>query len=265
MAISNEASEASSWIRRFTPLPDSDARVVCFPHAGGAASSFVPLSRALAPGAEVLAVQYPGRQDRRQEPFAESLTELADAVFDVLRAELSGSYAFFGHSLGAVLAFEVARRFEEAAPGDGPVALFLSARRAPSVPHHDRIHLRDDATVIAEMRRLSGTDQSILGDEELMALLLPVIRADYKAIETHVTPPDVQVACPITVLVGDADPVTTIEDASAWRAHSTGGTEVRVFPGGHFYLDAHTDEVAAEIRRAFTGRTHDTALAESPR
>ncbi|WP_217554347.1 thioesterase II family protein [Streptomyces sp. GbtcB6] len=243
----------SDWLRRFTPLSGSSATLVCFPHAGGAASSFVPLSRALAPEVEVVAVQYPGRQDRRQDPPAESIEELADAVFGALGPELPRDCAFFGHSMGAVVAFEVARRYERRPDTAGPVRLFASARRAPSLRRDDRVHLRGDAGIIAELRRLSGTDQALLADEELMAMLLPALRADYRAIETYrLAPQDARIGCPITVLVGDADPVATIEDATAWRAHSTSDVDVRVLPGGHFYLDGQSDAVAREIRGALT-------------
>ncbi|WP_240121085.1 MULTISPECIES: thioesterase II family protein [unclassified Streptomyces] len=240
----------SPWLRRFTTVPGGAAPLVCFPHAGGAATSFRPLSQALAPDVEVLAVQYPGRQDRRQERSLESIAELADAVVEALGPELPADCAFFGHSLGAVLAFEVARRYERQPGAAGPVRIFASARRAPSVDRDDRVHLRDDAGIIAEMQRLSGTDQEILADPELMALVLPTLRADYKAIESYRPAQDARVRCPITALVGDEDPVTTVHDAAAWHAHSAAGATVRVLPGGHFYLDPQIDAVAREVRTA---------------
>ncbi|MBO1414070.1 thioesterase II family protein [Streptomyces sp. FH025] len=252
--MNTTSHDESSWIRRFRPTPtddDSDERVqlVCFPHAGGAASSFLPLIRALPDSIEPLALQYPGRQDRYREPLLDSIPALADATYRALRPQLGGRFAFFGHSLGAVLAFEVARRFEQRT-ATGPVRLFASARRSPSVVRTEAVHLRDDAGLIAEMRRLSGTDRSVFEDEEILRMTLPVLRADYRAIETYAPPFGFRLTCPITVLVGDADPVTSLTDAHAWSMHSAAETDVHVLPGGHFYLDAQTAPVAGLITEA---------------
>ncbi|MFF9017380.1 thioesterase II family protein [Streptomyces sp. NPDC014870] len=247
------------WLRRFTPVPDAAPTLVCFPHAGGAASAYTALSRTLAPDVEVLALQYPGRQDRRLEPPAESIDALADAVVAALGPELPADCAFFGHSMGAALAFEVARRYERPAGGSGPVRLFVSGRRAPSVRGEGGTRPPDDAEILARVRQLSGTDEALLADEDMMALLLPTLRADYRAVAGHYAPPEARVGCPVTVLVGDADPVTSVEDAAAWRTHSTAPVDVRVFPGGHFYLDARRDAVAGVIREALAVRPAATA------
>ncbi|MFD4415921.1 thioesterase II family protein [Streptomyces sp. NPDC058251] len=227
----------------------SELRLVCFPHAGGSASYFGPLARALAPGVETWAMQYPGRQDRYREPLLDSVTDLADAAFMALRRELRAPYAFFGHSLGAVVAFEVARRFEQLTP-QGPVRLFASARRAPSVAGQADVHLRDDDGLVQEMTRLGGTDTAVLADPELRALVLPVVRADYRAVENYSPSAGARLTCPVSVLVGDADPVTPVSDAAAWDLHTTKGADVQVFAGGHFYLDWHTAAVASAITRS---------------
>lgn len=118
------------WMRSYQPAAPSAPKLVCLPHAGGSASFFVPMARELAPRCEVLAIQYPGRQDRYAEPVLETVDELADRLFPVLRRNVEGPVALFGHSMGATLAFELARRFEAA--GTVPSALFVSARTAPS-------------------------------------------------------------------------------------------------------------------------------------
>ncbi|GAB3678064.1 alpha/beta fold hydrolase [Actinocorallia lasiicapitis] len=232
-------TESDTWIRRFHPVPEAAVRLVCFPHAGGSATYYFPVSAALSRSAdlaqkvEVLAVQYPGRQDRRQEPPFTDLGLLADAVHEALRPRQDDRLVFFGHSMGASLAFEVARRL--ARP---PVALVASGRRAPSRHRAESVHLRDEEGVIAELKRLSGTDPSLLQDDELLRLFLPAIRADYQAIETYRCPPGTTVACPVTVFVGDSDPHVTLEEAGAWAGHTTGGFGLEVFEGGHFYLSA---------------------------
>ncbi|MCJ0873072.1 thioesterase II family protein [Streptomyces sp. AP-93] len=239
-----------SWLRRFAPAAQqSTVRLVCFPHAGGSAGWFRPLTQALTPRVEGLAVQYPGRQDRRRERLVDSVQELADAAFAALRRELEPPFAFFGHSLGAVVAFEVARRFEQLTPA-GPVRLFASARRAPSVVRDETVHLRDDAGLIHEMIRLGGTEEGVLDDSEIRQMVLPVVRADYRAIETYRAAPGARITCPVSVLVGDRDPVTPVADAAAWGAHTTKGTDLHVFAGGHFYLEPKITEVAAAIDAA---------------
>lgn len=237
----------SSWTRRFVAARDSEVRLVCFPHAGGSAAYFRPLATSLAPRVETLCVQYPGRQDRRHEPLLHSVPALADAAFAALRHELTGPFAFFGHSLGAVVAFEVARRFERLTP-QGPVRLFASARRAPSVARDERVHLLDDAGLVAELTTLGGTAAAVLADPEMRALVLPIVRADYQAVETYApVPAGARLTCPVTVFAGQDDPVAPLPEVRAWAAHTTRGADVRLFEGGHFYLDGHTDAVAAAV------------------
>ncbi|OIK28713.1 thioesterase II family protein [Streptomyces malaysiense] len=239
------------WIRCFEPRPRSGRRLVCFPHAGGSASHYFALSRAL-PDTEVLAVQYPGRQDRHAEPCVDSLTGLADRVHDVLRRRAGTPCAFFGHSMGAVIAFEVAQRLqrEDAA---SPSHLFVSSRRAPSRYREGAVHRQSDAGVVSELRRLGGTDERFLADEELRAAVLKVTRADYKAIETYRWVPEPPLTCPITALVGDSDPHTSRDEASAWAAHTTGPFRLHTFPGGHFYLDPASPEVTDVLATALAG------------
>jgi surfactin synthase thioesterase subunit len=222
--------------------------VVCFPHAGGSASFFRPLSGALAPEVGVLAVQYPGRQDRHTEPPVDSIAELADRVAEVLvDGDAGRPVAYFGHSMGAVVAFEVALRLRRSGR-EGPVLLFASGRRAPSVHHSDDVHLRDDAGVLAELRALSGTETAVLDDEEMVRLVLPAVRADYTAIETYRVGQDAVLPCPIVAMVGDDDPKAPVEEVREWRRHTSGDFSLRVLAGGHFYLTPGQDGVAAAIR-----------------
>lgn len=247
-------TESDTWIRRFHPVPEAAVRLVCFPHAGGSATYYFPVSSALGRSAdlaqkvEVLAVQYPGRQDRRHEPPVTDLGLLADAVHEALSPRQDDRLVFFGHSMGASLAFEVARRMERP-----PVALVASGRRAPSRRRDETVHRRDDDGVVAELKRLSGTDPSLLQDDELLRVFLPAIRADYRAIETYRCPPGATVPCPVTVFVGDSDPHVTMDEAQAWAGHTTGGFEMEVFEGGHFYLSARPAAVIerlSEVLRA---------------
>ncbi|WP_395297949.1 thioesterase II family protein [Kitasatospora hibisci] len=231
----------NSWFRRFHPADTAPARLVLFPHAGGTATYFFDWAAELSPYADVLAVQYPGRQNRYQEPVVDSVAELADGIHRALLPWADRPLTLFGHSMGAAVCFEVARRFA-AAGGPAPVRLFVSGSRAPSRPREDAVHKLSDEELLSRVAALGGTDPRVLDDPELRALVLPSLRADHAAIETYRCAPDASVPQPITALTGDADPRASLEEVQDWAGHTTGGFEMRVFPGGHFYL--------AEQRRA---------------
>lgn len=147
---------ASGWIRRFHHAAPDAPRLLCLPHAGGSAGFFTGLSAALSPAVDVVAVQYPGRQDRRREPAVTSLPLLADQVFQALAPFGDRPLALFGHSMGATLAFEVAARLES--HGRAVTRLVASGRRAPSRHRDENVHRRDDEGVVQELRRLGGSE-----------------------------------------------------------------------------------------------------------
>ena len=234
-------TRTATWLRRYHESPAAGT-LVCLPHAGGSASFFFPVSKALHGVYDVLAVQYPGRQDRRAEPCLPTVEELADHIAPLLRPVAErGPLALFGHSMGATLGFEVALRLE--ASGLVPSALFASGRRAPSRHRDERVHERDDDGLLAEVRALSGTDDGLLGDDDVVAMILPALRADYRAAETYRCRPGPPLRCPITALVGADDPKVTVDEALSWRDHTTASFTHRVFPGGHFYLVSSATEV----------------------
>jgi pyochelin biosynthetic protein PchC len=243
------------WIRRFHDSPESEIRLVCFPHAGGAATYYFPYSEALSPDIEVLAVQYPGRQDRRAEPLIDDLGALADLSFAGLADWTDKPFAFFGHSMGALIAYEVAQRFERR-PGPVPVHLFVSGRRAPSC-HRDEqfIHTLNDRELVAEMRRVGGTDPRFLDDPEIRATILPVIRNDYRAVETYRWSRQPPLRAAVTAMTGDDDPQNTYEEAAAWREHCSGGFELETMSGGHFFLDQHRDSIIRMVGTKLRDRT----------
>lgn len=240
--------DRSRWLRGFHPAPPGAPRLVCLPFAGGAASFFHPLSAAL-PDVQVLAGQYPGRQDRFREPAVHDLQAIADAV----AAELPDDGArtvLFGHSMGALVGYEVARRLE--ARGADVAHLYVSGRRAPGVPlPGPPVHVQDDAGVLATVRRLGGPGVELLDEPGLVELVLPTLRADYAAVELyeHATGP--RLRCPVTALVGDEDPLVSPAEATEWAGCTGGPFEARVFPGDHFYLIEQSDAVRRVLEEAF--------------
>jgi pyochelin biosynthesis protein PchC len=244
-------TNSSAWIRRLHPSASATSRLVCLPHAGGSASYFYPLSQRLSPDVDVLAIQYPGRQDRRAETPIDDICKLADIITAELAPWRDLPLALFGHSMGATIAFEVAGRLSH--NGNPPITLFASGCRAPAMYRDARLHLADDATLVANLIHLSGTNARMLEDREVVEMILPALRSDYHAVETYRYRDDVTLSCPITVFTGDADPQVAMAEALAWRAHTEGPFRIEVFSGGHFFLNDHADEVPAFIREQLTG------------
>ncbi|MEU9553443.1 alpha/beta fold hydrolase [Streptomyces werraensis] len=247
----------STWFRRFT-TPGNGPLLVCFPHAGGSATAYRTLAQALPADLDVVCVQYPGRQDRYlEEPFTD-LTRLAGAVAEelarVLAADPGRPYALFGHSMGSLVAFETARLLA-AGRLPGPRRLFLSGRGAPDAHSTAHFGLYDDAEVLAEVRRLDAASRSMLDDPDIVEMVLPALRADYRALGAYRWRAGAPLTAAMTVLVGDSDPMVTVEQAGTWRSHSRGDVAVKVFPGGHFYLFDHLAEVTAAVAEGLRAET----------
>lgn len=218
--------------------------MVIFPHGGGSASYYHGLSRGLAPLVEPVIVQYPGRAERLSEPPLEDLSAVVDAVIEQLD-ERPGSepVGYFGHSMGASIAFEVARRRP-------PRHLLLSGRRPPEHHRQDNFADRGDAAILAEVKRLAGTSADVFDNPEILEMVLPALRADYRALQGYHPDVDARVDAPITALVGDDDPRVSPAEALDWARHTDRPFARHVFTGGHFYIDNHVAEVAGIIRSA---------------
>jgi surfactin synthase thioesterase subunit len=239
-----------SWLRRFHPEPGTGARLLLLPHAGGSAGYFFPMSKALSAVVDVLVIQYPGRQDRLTDLFIDNVEGLADGVYAALAPLSDRPVGLFGHSLGASVAFEVARRLER--DGLVPSCLFVSGRRAPAANRDRGVHRLNDDELLTEVQLMNGTDERVLTDQELVRMVLPVIRNDYKAAETYTYRPGPVLGCPIVAMVGDDDQLVPVDSAQDWVDYTTGHFELQVFPGGHFYLDTQWAEVARAVMRRLT-------------
>lgn len=235
------------WLVRLNQVNKALTTLVCFPHAGGSASYFHPLASRLGGEVEVLAVQYPGRQERRHEPLIGTIKGLVEEISPRLAGLTESPVALFGHSMGATVAFEVTREME-AARTSGPTVLFLSGRQAPSCAALSATRPPTDHELLDEIARLDGTQSEFLRDKELLAMVLPALRADYKALAAHRADPWARVRAAITALGGDADPMVDADGLDAWKMHTESSFTRHSLPGGHFYLNTHVSAVADVVR-----------------
>ncbi|MBZ4194220.1 MAG: alpha/beta fold hydrolase [Candidatus Contendobacter sp.] len=241
----------SPWFVR--PKPNAGLRLFCFAHAGGAASAFHPWGAKLE-GVDVWAIQLPGREGRLSEPLLTDFTVLQDRLARELTPHLDRPFAFFGHSMGAILAYEIARELRQRRLPP-PERLYVSGRRAPTLPNLDPpLHPLPDREFIAELkRRFAGLPAVILAEPELLALFLPILRADLMMLERHEFRTDAVLDVPITAYGGQDDPQTLPEALAAWRELTTREFAMRHFPGGHFYLHEQRERflpyLAGELSR----------------
>ena len=227
-------------------------RLLCFPYAGGGASIYRTWPSSLPPEIEVLPVQLPGREARIREPAFTSLPPLIDGLLPALgRGLLDGPVAFFGHSMGALVAYELARALRDAG-SPRPLHLFVSARRAPDLPARTApIHALPEPEFRQRLRELNGTPEAVLEHPELMELLGPTLRADFTLIETYEPTSAPPLDCPITAFGGVDDPDVSEEEMAAWRRFTTAAFQLRMLPGDHFFLAQDSGEaLRREIARA---------------
>jgi medium-chain acyl-[acyl-carrier-protein] hydrolase len=236
---------APSFFIHFKPNPGARARLFCFPYAGGGASVYRPWAAALAPSIEVVGVQLPGRESRFTEPAFDRVGPLLDALLPAILQEIerlatppsARPFAFFGHSLGALVGFELCRRLR-AAGARLPLRLFVSGRSAPQLPlEEEPLHALPDADLIAGLVRYNGTPAAVLADAELMELVLPSVRADFAIHETYAYASEPPLNLPITAFGGEDDDTVALSHLDGWRAQTSHGFRRQMFPGDHFYLN----------------------------
>jgi len=224
-------------------------RLFCFPHAGGSAATFREWSHSLTSSFDVWSVEYPGRGARRDVAPCRRISSLVDALLPDVRAKLTGSYAFFGHSIGALVAFEMLRRLrrEKAPPA---LCFFASGCRAPSTaPRRRRIYDLPEQEFIGELREIGGTPDAVLADDDLMQLALPALRADFEANEHYSYEDGPKLDCPILVYSGLYDSTVTQVDLAEWKTESSDTTIIRMFPGAHFFLHSAKETVLRVLAR----------------
>lgn len=246
------AGVTEAWLRRLAPVSRPWVRLICFPHAGGTAAFFRSWRDHLLPDVELYAVQYPGRMDRITEACVDDMDEMAGSVAGALEPLLDRPVALFGHSLGAVVAYEVARRVCARTP-HALARLFASGRTAPSRHQPTGRHLVSDDALWRDVERLGGTKPEVLADRELRRAFLPALRSDYRLSELYRPGPGPLLACPVTALLGDRDSEVAPSDAASWATVTSAEFTIRIFPGGHFYLTSRLPEVVGEIMSSLAG------------
>ncbi|MFM9614475.1 thioesterase II family protein [Streptomyces niveiscabiei] len=241
----------SRWLRSYGP--PAETRLVCFPHAGGAASYFRDWGGGDLAGAEVWAVQYPGRENRIRDDFPPDLHTLADQVTEELRGLLDRPAVLFGHSMGAVVAYEVLRRLTADGSAGAVRHLVVSGCGAPHrvrpFAGQEGAHLLDDDRLVALLKELGSGNAGLLDDPDMRSAFLPAVRDDYRIVQSYVPRPGgPALRTDVTAFVGRQDEAVGAGDAGAWAGATRGRFTLRTFPGGHFYLGEHQGDVLRALR-----------------
>lgn len=245
---------ATKLFLRPTPNPAAALQLFCFPFAGGSAATYRPWLNHLHRDIELIAVQLPGRGSLLDAPPYDNMQELAAALCAQIKDHIDGPYIFFGHSLGSKIAFELACELQrQRCPL--PRHFFASGAGAPFKPRRAApIHTLPDAEFMRRVGALNGTPAKVLQNKELMQFMLPMLRADFKLVETYLGNRDCVLPTALTILGGDRDAAVAREDLLAWQEVFCGRIDVKIFAGGHFFINQYTAEIAASINALMPGR-----------
>lgn len=237
------------WFQVTRPVQSPRLRLFCFSYAGGNASTYRDWYKRLPDDVEVCSVQLPGRGSRFKESAHTSLNSLLDALQDAIIPYINVPYAFFGHSMGAQVGFELARRLRDAG-ARLPSCLIVSGRRGPHRPPRNKpIHTLPEPEFREEIRRLNGTPEEALSNPELMDIISPILRADCQAVETWAYQPSRPMDVPVLALGGVKDSQVSLEDLEDWRSVTSGPFTLQLFSGDHFFINHVTDALLGTIRQ----------------
>jgi surfactin synthase thioesterase subunit len=238
---------SNAWLLLPEPNPQARLRLFCFPYAGGTAQVFRGWPAKLPRTVETLAVQPPGRGARMKEAPFTSMTALVEAAAEALLPQLDRPFAFFGHSLGARVGFELSRLLRRQG-GPHPLALFISGANAPQLPPTEEpIHELPDDELIEALRDLKGTPAEVLDNAELMQFMLPLLRADFKVNESYAYGDEPPLDCPIMAFGGSEDDQVSRERLEAWREQTSALFTLRMLPGDHFFLHSSQELLLREL------------------
>ena len=240
-------NSSNRWCRVYRPQPLATQRIILLPHASGSASFFRQWADLFPSNIEVVSVQYPGREDRIDDPLISDMELLVQGICSGLTRYLDKPYILFGHSMGGGIAYELYQTLQQQKLPQ-PKNLVISAFEAPSRKHQGELHKQQDSLLLDELKRLKGTGVDLNSYPELASMVLPLMRNDYKLIETYQpnsTRPHVNI--PITLMVGDSDEELQSGDAEAWQQETTKEFQLLSFKGGHFYLTSEKSAVSQAL------------------
>lgn len=224
------------WIRYQKPKIDSKISLFCFPYSGGAASTYRTWGEKLPQQIEILPIQLPGRETRIGERPFSKMSELIPVLADALNPYLDKKYAFFGHSLGSLISFELARELRRRKKSL-PACLFVSSFSAPHLANLELpIHTAPDSILIEKLKNYNGTPLEVLTNREIMELMLPTLRADFSLRETYLFTNEKPLNSAIFAYGGENDATVRLDSLMAWRGHTDGAFNFQLFAGDHFYL-----------------------------
>ncbi|MGW9400964.1 thioesterase II family protein [Streptomyces sp. NPDC055642] len=254
MSTHHPVAPATPWIAGRRAAGRPRLRLFCLPPAGGSAASFNVWRPHLPQGVELAPVELPGRGSRLEEPVPYALEPLVDALFEAVRGEFDAPYALFGHSFGAVVAYELTRRIERQGGLRAPAALVVSAHRAPHVPlGRELLTGSSDRRLAAWLHRCGGLPAELLEHPGFLSDLLRAVRADLEIAERYLLPGPAPVRCPLVVLAGADDDVCVPAAVEPWAAYGAAPPRMHVVPGGHSYPRTHPEAtltaVTGELRR----------------
>lgn len=245
--MAEAAGSSGRWIEVLRGVPRARARLVIFHYAGGSAAAFRPWVELLHPDAEIKALQLPGRERRARESLTHHMSEIVESVIRELGSADGIPTAFYGHSIGGLMAFEVAHALREGGQLL-PQHLVITGRRAPHLaPPTIALHRLPDAQFIEALSKYDGTPESVIGDRELMRFYLPRLRSDFAISENYVFVPRELLQCPITAIAGDTDNEADVESVFQWRYQTRAAFEFRRMRGGHFFIHRERQAVVAAI------------------
>lgn len=241
--------DATDWLLYHEPRRSVRMRLFCFHHAGGGASMYRSWPQDLPDDIGVAAVQLPGREFRLKEPCITELPRIVTRLTELLGPLLDRPYALFGHSMGASIAFELAHELRRCGQPT-PVHLGVSARIAPHLRSRFRpMRELSDAELIEQLRRVGGIPAHVAAEPELMALVIPLVRADYEIVDNYRYEPEEPLDCPVTGFWGRSDILATESEVRAWGDHTRGGFDLHELPGDHFFVNHSRSTVQALLLR----------------
>jgi medium-chain acyl-[acyl-carrier-protein] hydrolase len=251
-----------SWLSCVSQPPDPECILFCFSHAGGGASVYSTWAPLLAPKIAVKAIQLPGRENRITEKPISSFPVIVNSIVDAIEGQIDRPFAFFGHSMGTLVALETARELRRRSLRQ-PVHLFVSGRHAPDLSSGlPPLHRLPDEEFLRECVRIyQGIPQAVLNEPELVAIFLPALRADLEAVETYKYQEDPPLACPITALFGTGDSTSSPELVMGWARQTRKQFVYKAVPGAHLYLQSARSEILATLRQSLAGYTSNPKLS----